>query len=45
MGNIIDGKHRRDLNEFWDKDFPSTKCDWTSWRVEEQVEVRAMSCP
>ena len=31
--------------ESQDRDFPSTKCQWSSRRAEEWIEVRATCCP
>ena len=45
VGNVIDGQLRRRPNESWDKDLPSTKCQRPSRRADEEVEVRATSCP
>ena len=40
----IDDYHRRGRNESRNTDSPSTKCQWSSRKTDEQVEVRATSC-
>jgi hypothetical protein len=44
MGNVIDGKLRRVLNESGDKESPSTKSQ-RSWRSDERIELRAARFP
>ena len=43
MGNVIEGYRKREPNESRGKDSPSIKCQQTSRRADERLEVRATS--
>ena len=45
VGKAVDSQRRRKPNEFGDMDSLSTKCQWSSLRADERVEIRGTSCP